>query len=115
MCVTPSATSQSPAKKEMVRRKLTCVGSRAVTLHWCRDQDKKKPDEKKLELIGERGSLESDSERKKEEKKCNKDPQPARQKEKKKKTKETKKKKWKRKKSTKVGIHIPPSPHCTRI
>ena len=55
----------------------------------------KKPDEKKLELIGERGSLEADRRTEKEKKKENavRDPQPARQREKKKKTEETKKKK----------------------
>ena len=66
---------------------------------------------KKIGIDLEAGSLEADGRTEKEKsEKGLKDPPPTRQREKKKKTEDTKKKKWKRKKSTKVGIHIPPSP-----
>ena len=66
---------------------------------------------KKIGIDQGAGYLETDRRTEKEKReKGHKDPPPARQREKKKKTEETKKKKWKRKKSTKVGIHIPPSP-----
>ena len=95
----------------MVRRKLTCAGAKGCNVTNGAVDQKKKPDEKKLELIGERGCLEADRRTEKEKRKCHKDLPPARQREKKKKTEETKKKKWKKKKkSTKVGIHIPPPP-----
>ena len=57
------------------------------------------------------GCLEADrrTEKKQNNNKCYKDPQPARQR-KEKELGRDKEKKWKRKKYTKVGIHIPPSP-----
>ena len=65
---------------------------------------------KKLELIGERGSLEAESERKKEEKKCNKDPQPARQREKEKENERNKEKKMEKKEIYKGRNTHSPSP-----
>ena len=85
-------------------------GGEGVTLQMVPLTREKRPDKKKIGNDRTRESKEADRRTEKEEKKCHKDPQPVRQREKKKKTRETKKKRWKRKKSTKVGIHIPPSP-----
>ena len=109
----PRTTSWSPAGREVEwLEEDECVwGARAVSLQWRRDQDKeKKPDEKKLELIGERGSLEADRRTEKKKKNAIRTRNQRDRKKRKRKQKRQRKKKWKRKKSTKVGIHIPPSP-----
>ena len=75
----PWTTSWSPAGRKKwkgSKRGWMRVGERGVTLQWCRDQRKKKLMKKKMELIGERGSLEADRRTEKEKRKCHKDPQP---------------------------------------
>ena len=62
------------------------VGERGVTLQMVPLTREKRPDEKKLEMIERGNRRKLTDERKKKEKKCHKDPQPARQGEKKKKT-----------------------------
>ena len=74
----------------------------------------KRPDEKKLEMIGRGNRKKLTDERKKKKKKCHKFPQPARQR-KEKENERNKEKKMEKKEIYKGRNTHSPLPHCTRI